>query len=427
MSVPALRFKDEAGQDFPDWKAKTISELAIKVIDGDRGQNYPNGNDFSDNGYCLFLNAKNVTKSGFAFDELSFITKDKDEQLRKGKLSKNDLIITTRGSVGNIAHFDSEVKYVNMRINSGMVILRNESTDISPNYLYQYFYSPIFTKSVQKIAFGSAQPQLTVLEIKKFIVGLPLIKEQTKIANFLTAVNEKITQLTQKHELLTQYKKGVMQQIFSHSKARSDCTVTYPRGISQELRFKDEAGQDFPEWEESKLGEISSFFSGGTPLTTKSDFYGGEIPFIKSGEISDNKTAQFISASGLKNSSAKMVLKGDLLYALYGATSGEVAVSKIEGAINQAVLCIRSKLDTYFLLSYFLFEKQNILQTYLQGGQGNLSAEIIKSLIVPIPSKNEQTKIANFLTAIDEKITATQTQLQAVKQYKQGLLQQMFV
>ena len=192
------------------------------------------------------------------------------------------------------------------------------------------------------------------------------------------------------------------------------------------LRFKQDDGRDFPDWEESKLGEISSFFSGGTPLTTNSDFYGGEIPFIKSGEISDNKTAQFITESGLKNSSAKMVLKGDLLYALYGATSGEVAISKIEGAINQAVLCIRSKLNTYFLLSYFLFEKQNILQTYLQGGQGNLSAEIIKSLVVPVPSANEQTKIANFLTTVDEKISLLTQKYDLLTQYKKGVMQKIF-
>ena len=192
------------------------------------------------------------------------------------------------------------------------------------------------------------------------------------------------------------------------------------------LRFKDDDGKNFPEWEESKLGEISSFFSGGTPLTTKVDFYGGEIPFIKSGEIGDNKTAQFITESGLKNSSAKMVLKGDLLYALYGATSGEVAVSKIEGAINQAVLCIRSKLNTYFLMSYFLREKEKILQTYLQGGQGNLSAEIVKSLHVPVPSINEQTKIGNFLSAFDEKITQLTKKHDLLTQYKKGVMQQIF-
>jgi type I restriction enzyme, S subunit len=138
-------------------------------------------------------------------------------------------------------------------------------------------------------------------------------------------------------------------------------------------------------------------------------------------------TAQFITERGLKGSSAKMVNVGDLLYALYGATSGTVAISKINGAINQAVLCIRSELNTYFLYSYLQFEKEAILENYLQGGQGNLSAEIIKSLNIPYPSQKEQTKIANFLTAIDDKISNAQAQLAAVKQYKQGLLQQMFV
>jgi type I restriction enzyme S subunit len=192
------------------------------------------------------------------------------------------------------------------------------------------------------------------------------------------------------------------------------------------LRFKNDEEQNFPDWEEKKLGEISTFFSGGTPVTTNKEFYVGEIPFIKSGEIKKDKTAQFISEAGLKNSSAKMVLKGDLLYALYGATSGEVAISKIEGAINQAVLCIRSKLNTYFLMSYFLREKEDILQTYLQGGQGNLSAEIVKSLNVPVPSQDEQNKIANFLSAVDEKISQLTKKHELLNQYKKGVMQKIF-
>ena len=188
------------------------------------------------------------------------------------------------------------------------------------------------------------------------------------------------------------------------------------------LRFRDEDGREFAEWEMVRLSKVGSFFSGGTPLTTNREFYDGAIPFIKSGEIDAISTAQFITEEGFKKSSAKMVNVGDLLYALYGATSGAVAISKINGAINQAVLCIRSN-----LYSYFLFKKDTILETYLQGGQGNLSAEIIKSLDVSYPSEIEQTKIATFLTAIDDKLTHAQAQLAAVKQYKQGLLQQMFV
>ena len=122
-----------------------------------------------------------------------------------------------------------------------------------------------------------------------------------------------------------------------------------------------------------------------------------------------------------------MVCKGDLLFALYGATSGECAISKIEGAINQAVLCIRTDFNNYFLLSFLKSNKENIIATYLQGGQGNLSADIVKSLIVPYPSLPEQQKIANFLTALDEKITKAAQQIETAQAFKKGLLQKMFV
>lgn len=167
-----LRFKDDGDRNFPDWEEKTLAQANIKVIDGDRGEKYPNGDDFSDDGYCLFLNAKNVTKSGFIFNEVSFITKQKDEELRKGKLIRNDLIITTRGTVGNIAYYDKNVKHENIRINSGMVIIRNSSDAIQTNYLYKYFNSPRFRKMLEQIAFGSAQPQLTVAEINLKLVFL---------------------------------------------------------------------------------------------------------------------------------------------------------------------------------------------------------------------------------------------------------------
>lgn len=103
-----------------------------------------------------------------------------------------------------------------------------------------------------------------------------------------------------------------------------------------------------------KLGEIATFYSGGTPLTSKREYFNGNIPFIRSGEINCGKTEQFISELGLKNSSAKIVEVGDILYALYGATSGEIGLSKIRGAINQAVLCIKSDQNHYFIYSYLV-------------------------------------------------------------------------
>lgn len=247
-----------------------------------------------------------------------------------------------------------------------------------------------------------------VLHDKIFV---PSVAEQKKITIFLNTLDKKIEQLKQKKSLLEEYKKGIMQKIFS-----------------QELRFKDENGKDFPKWINKKLSEKASFFSGGTPLTTKKEFYDGNIPFIKSGEINKNKTEQFISEEALKSSSAKMVKKGDLLYALYGATSGEVSISKINGAINQAVLCITSEIfNKVYLLNYLQFQKVAIVEKYIQGGQGNLSADIVKKLSIPFPSFQEQGKIAAFLATIDDKISRTQAQIEQTQQYKKGLLQNMFV
>src|SRR5690606_10151495 len=158
------------------------------------------------------------------------------------------------------------------------------------------------------------------------------------------------------------------------------------------------------EWETKKLGEIATFYSGGTPLTSKREYFNGNIPFIRSGEINSQQTEQFISELGLKNSSAKMVEIGDILYALYGATSGEVGISKIKGAINQAVLCIKSTENHYFLYSYLSHRKEIITSTYLQGGQGNLSSEIVKQIVLSFPIIKEQNKISSFLSLIDTRI-----------------------
>ena len=189
------------------------------------------------------------------------------------------------------------------------------------------------------------------------------------------------------------------------------------------LRFKGFSG----EWENKKLGEECTFFSGRTPLTTNRSYYDGKIPFILSAEISADTTELTISEEGLNNSSAKMVQNGDLLYALYGATSGEVSISKINGAINQAILCIKSDhLNLTFLEKILRKNKDSIVNTYLQGGQGNLSSNIIKGLKYKMPSKEEQEKIASFFSLIDDKISLQGEKVEVLKNYKKGMMQNIF-
>jgi type I restriction enzyme S subunit len=191
-----------------------------------------------------------------------------------------------------------------------------------------------------------------------------------------------------------------------------------------QLRFPGFTG----EWAEKKLSEVATSFSGGTPKSSEPTYYGGSIPFIRSGEIHGSETALFITEEGLNNSSAKLVNKGDLLYALYGATSGDVAISKINGAINQVILCIRSEeINSCFLCNYLEKVKNLITSRYLQGGQGNLSGDIIMSLNIPFTSTAEQEKIADCLSTMDTLIAAQRQKVEALKERKRGLMQQLFL
>jgi len=134
-----------------------------------------------------------------------------------------------------------------------------------------------------------------------------------------------------------------------------------------------------------------------------------------------------ITLDAIENSSAKLIQTGDLLLALYGATAGESALSPIKGAINQAVLCIRSSLlNLIFLNNWLNANKGDILATYLQGGQGNLSAGIVKELKITFPTLPEQQKIAEFLTAVDEKIEKLKRKKELLEAYKKGAMQKLF-
>mgnify|MGYP001352699938 CR=1 FL=1 len=194
--------------------------------------------------------------------------------------------------------------------------------------------------------------------------------------------------------------------------------------MEPKIRFKGFDG----EWKTSTIGDFTTSFSGGTPTAGASEFYGGNIPFIRSGEIHESKTELFLTEAGLNNSSAKVVEKGTLLYALYGATSGEVGISKIKGAINQAILAIypNKTVDKRFLANYLQSHKQKIVGELLQGGQGNLSGALVKSISVTYPNNREQQTISDYVDSLDSQIFASTSRLASLKQMKAASLQAMF-
>ena len=186
----------------------------IEFIDGDRGKNYPKQEDFSDKGHCMFLSAKNVTSCGFNFDNKVFISSEKDNQLKAGKLKRNEIVITTRGTIGNVAIYDDKVPYNDVRINSGMLILRADSSKLDTKFLYYYLSSKEFKEQVNSLISGSAVPQLPIRDIKKLTLPNITKKQQEKIANIISSFEDRIELNTQINQTLEQIAQALFKSWF---------------------------------------------------------------------------------------------------------------------------------------------------------------------------------------------------------------------
>ena len=295
-----------------------------------------------------------------------------------------------------------------------LIMFRNPKEEIEPYFLNYEYQTDKAKKKIENITTGNTIKHILASDMQEFVVDVPKYEEQKVIAGYFCNLDHLITLHQRKYEEMKTLKRYMLQKMFPQSEQKVP-----------EIRF---AG--FTEaWEQLKVSEITSSYSGGTPKAGTTEHYDGDIPFIRSGEIYGNTTELFITEEGLNSSSAKMVHIGDILYALYGATSGEVSRAKLDGAINQAILAIipNDEVNADFLVEWFRKEKTQITDKYLQGGQGNLSAQIIKDLIVTIPTCEEQNKIGEYFSKINHLITLHQQKCEELKNIKKFMLQNMFV
>ena len=288
-------------------------------------------------------------------------------------------------------------------------------TEELDSYFIAYLLRSFNTrKKITYLAQGISRYNISKNKVMQICISRPKISEQYHIGSYFQNLDKLITLQQQKHDKLVTLKKAMLDKMFP--KEGADVP---------EIRFK-----GFAEvWEERKLGEISESYSGGTPSVGISEFYNGNIPFIRSAEINCNSTELYITELGLRNSSAKLVNGGCILYALYGATSGEVGRSKLEGAINQAILAIKPStgIDAEFITQWLRKKKKVIISTYLQGGQGNLSGSIVKNLNINLPCFEEQSQIGSYFQNLDKLISLHQQEIQKLKNIKKACLEKMFV
>lgn len=168
-----------------DGVSKKLSDIAV-TVDGDRGKNYPKKAELTQTGDCLFLTAANVKPYGWSFEDNTFISKEKDGILHGGRLQKNDVVITTRGTLGNVAIYDESVPFDTVRINSCMLIIRVTDESVSPYYLAQYLMSPMFKYQIAKLKSGTAQPQIPANILREIPLKIPSSNDQNAIIGELT-------------------------------------------------------------------------------------------------------------------------------------------------------------------------------------------------------------------------------------------------
>ena len=246
MKGPKIRFKGFTG----DWEQRKLGTI-VDIQDGDRGKNYPTGSDFLSEGHTLFLNASNVTTDGFVFQENQFISKEKSSSMGNGKLEADDIVITSRGSLGHVAWYNADIagKVPNVRINSGMLILRNRK-ELDTPYLYQFMKSQKGQNQISFMSFGSAQPQLTKKDMGNLEVVFPKEKEeQLRISTCLLQVDYLITLHQRKCEQTKTLKKYMLQKMFPQNGEKVP-----------EIRFVGFTDN----WEQRKLGSVLASLQNNT-------------------------------------------------------------------------------------------------------------------------------------------------------------------
>ena len=341
-----------------EWREVTLAEAPIAIIDGDRGENYPKQHEFLESGHCLFLNAGNVTSDGFAFSSCAFVSSDRDQRLRKGKLNRHDVVLTTRGTVGNSAYFDATIPYEHVRINSGMVILRALQPALHPRYLYILTQSQLFLSQVQTLRTGSAQSQLPIRDIERITIPLPPLSEQRAIAHVLGTLDDKIELNRRMNETLEAMARVLFKSWFvdfepvrAKMEGRWRPGESLP-GLAADLyelfpdRLVDSVLGEIPEgWGVKALGEVAKQHRSGV----KPEEIDAESPYIALEHMPKRCIAltQWSNADGLASGKFKFE-QGDILFGKLRPYFHKVGVAPLDGVCSTDIVVVQPKSNLWF-------------------------------------------------------------------------------
>ena len=414
MSKPKIRFK---GYE-EDWEQRKLGDL-VDVLDGDRGKNYPTSDDFDISGHTIFLNASNVTNNGFLFQDNQFITEEKSNNMGNGKLEEDDIVITSRGSLGHIAWYNADISSLMpyARINSGMLILRNKK-EIETEYLYHFMKSDKGQSQISFISFGSAQPQLTKKGVEDLKVILPTRRdEQTQLGHCFSSLDHLITLHQRKCEETKKLKKYMLQKMFPQNGKRVP-----------EIRF---AGFT-DDWEQRKLPEFVTFFNGLTYTPDDVEETGTLVlrsSNVKNGEIVDADNVYVND----KVVTSENVQEGDIIVVVRNGSRALIGKhAQIKAPMPNTVIGafmtgIRSEHSSFVnaLLDTSAFE--NEIAKNMGATINQITGYMFSKMEFMIPSGEEQQKIGEYFQSFDDLITLHQRKYEELQKIKKFMLQNMFI
>lgn len=388
-----------------EYKKYKLGELVENVVAGATPKT--SVDDYWNGGDIPWLSSGEVHKKFIYFTD-KFITSEGYNNSSTKIVPTNSVLIALAGqgkTRGTVA-----INKIELCTNQSIAsIIPNEML----NYKYLFYYLESKYEYLRALSSSDGgRGGLNLKLIRSIPIQVPSIKEQENISNFINEIDKKILLLEQKHKLYDDFKKYLMQQIFT-----------------QKLRF------DFSdEWKIVKLESlIKKGKAGGTPSSTNSDYYNGDIPFLSIRDMTDQgkyivKTEKTITEEGLNNSSAWIIPKNSLLYSIY-ASIGLVAINRSDISTSQAIygIILKDGVSLEYMYYYLTYFKKNIYKYIETGTQGNLNAKLLKSFEILLPSLGEQEMIVNVLSIVDEKIENSKKEIEKINEFKKGLLQQMFV
>ena len=412
-----------------EWKFLTLKEAELEFIDGDRGVNYPKKSDLLPEGDCVFLNTGNVRQNSFDFSNLDFITKEKDNLLRNGKLQRDDIVLTTRGTVGNVALYSQEVPFSNIRINSGMVIIRVNKNFWHPYFIYLFFQSHLFKKQISRLISGSAQPQLPISILETVSIPQLTLDEQKEIIFNIKSIDQKIQINNQINQELEAMAKTLYDYWFVQFDFPDQNGNPY-KSSGGKMLYHPELKREIPEgWGVEKLGDLAQFKNGINYEKTSS---GSEkvkiinVRNISSSTIFINRTD--LDEIFLENDKSTnfIVNEGMILITRSGIPGATRLVSELEAKTVYSGFIIASEVNDLIyknLIFYYLKNVEEVLKNQSAGTiMKNISQSVLTDMVVSLPPQNLLLKFNSIIDNLLEQMKNVQRQNQELTQLRDWLL-----